>query len=90
MVLYLLVTAIRTDVVTLTLLSANPATGSVTPEGETVHRRGSQVTIAAIGIAPFGFSNWDDEQGDESYQSVRIITMDSDKTITAYFGYVGE
>lgn len=57
--------------------------GSVTPESEK-YKKGDTATIAAVPASGWEFSRW--EYGNfESTDNPLVITMDSDKTVVAYF-----
>jgi len=67
---------------TLTTSVSPSGGGSVSPTGGT-YAAGSQVTLTAMPASGYGFSNWG---GDASgSQNPITITMNSNKSITAYF-----
>ena len=65
-------------------MSVNPDTGTVSPDGVTMHNKGARVTIVATANAPYKFSYWDGPVLEQ--KGTTTIVMDSDKVITAYFG----
>ena len=67
------------DVYTVTVVSADPAMGSVSGGGQAVS--GGTVTIRAIPNEGYRFLNWQDGNTDNP----RTITVTSDITYTAYF-----
>jgi hypothetical protein len=72
---------------TLTTSVSPSGGGSVSPAGGT-YAAGSQVTLTAMPASGYSFSNWG---GDASgSQNPITITMNSNKSITAYFEETGE
>lgn len=69
----------------LTLSSANPTMGSVTPDGETTHAAGEQVEIKAIANNGYHFVKW----SDNDTNATRTITMSEDLTLSAEFAADG-
>lgn len=67
------------DVYTVTVVSADPAMGSVSGGGQAVN--GGSVTIRAIPNEGYRFLNWQDGNTDNP----RVVTVTSDITYTAYF-----
>ncbi len=62
---------------------ANPSTGGdVSPSGTTQHAEGTEVTVTASPAEGYGFSGW---SGDCSGAGPCVVTMDSDKSVTANF-----
>lgn len=68
------------DVYTVTVVSADPAMGSVSGGGQAMN--GGSVTIHAIPNEGYRFLNWQDG----NTENPRTVTVNSDITYTAYFG----
>lgn len=76
------VTAIFTQIFSLTT-SASPAEGgTVTPEGSNSYASGTQVPVTASPNAGYAFTNW---TGDCTGSDACLVTLDSNKTVTATF-----
>lgn len=69
----------------LTLSSANPTMGSVTPDGETTHATGEEVEIKALANSGYHFVKW----SDNDTNATRTITMSEDLTLSAEFAADG-
>lgn len=67
------------DVYTVTVVSADPAMGSVSGGGQALS--GGTVTIRAIPNEGYRFLNWQDD----NTENPRTVTVTSDITYTAYF-----
>lgn len=67
------------DVYTVTVVSADPAVGSVSGGGQVVN--GGSVTIRATPNEGYRFLNWQDG----NTENPRVVTVTSDITYTAYF-----
>ena len=66
----------------LTAVASPAEGGTVSPAGTTQHAEGTEVTVTANPSEGYGFSGW---SGDCSGADACIVTMDSDKTVTANF-----
>ena len=76
------VTANFVGVFDLTVTAAPTSGGSVFPGSTTSYAAGDQVTVLARSAVGYQFSEWN---GDCSGDSACVVTMDSDKSVTAKF-----
>ena len=89
--------SIENNDITVTAGAAGPVTyvlammgGSTTPsQGNHMYDAGSVVNISATASPGWEFEHWSDNVADPDSSST-TVTMDSDKTVTAYFSPKGE